>query len=601
MSVPAEATLVETDEDLGSRGTRWMRFLVRYIGPDAGVFERQLPFVCVYTLALLVVAVVPSVVTSGEWVSLGAAVAISVPLLGALVPWHRQRPTAQFVLPILQLVAVALLRTGTGGNSSMFGSMLFLPVVTLAGRPSRAGVVIGTVGVGAAVVVPVLLDVNVAITPSALLRSLFVAVVALTIGVIVHEATSRLRARNAALAGMQVEQMRLNARLQEDTIQLARLARANDSVRTQLVSVMDAVTEQAIIATDAEGTIELFNPGAEHLFGYGRDDAVGQLNLVALHERDELERRYVEIFGVDEATAREADDESLFAAVAAPTMFDGVLVLDWAFRRRDSSRGTMQLTITRRTDPDGSTVGYVMVATDVTAEREAARLKDQFVSLVSHELRTPLASVLSYTGLILDGPDPLTEEQHEFLVVIERNARRQLRLVSDLLLTAQLDAGTFSIRRGDVDLSDVARATVAAAAPGAEAARVVLAVQAGDVHVPGDAMRLEQVLANLVSNAVKFTPPGGTVDVRVEATPDGGATVEVADTGIGIPPDELDLLATRFFRASTATKLAIPGVGLGLLIAKAVVEAHGGTMSIVSRLGHGTTFTVELPGPSTPS
>ena len=302
------------------------------------------------------------------------------------------------------------------------------------------------------------------------------------------------------------------------------------------------------------------------------------------------------MFDVDAVAAAEADADSLFAAVAAPTLTAGVLVRDWTFRRHDDSGGTLQLAVTRRIDGHGSTIGYVVVAADVTTEREAARLKDQFVSLVSHELRTPLSSVLSYVDLILDGPDPLTDEQREFLLVVERNARRQLRLVSDLLLTAQLDAGRFTIAHQDVDLADVARATLAEAAPGAEGAGVTLHLEAEPVHVPGDAMRLEQVVANLVSNAVKFTPRDGRIDVRVSASPDGGAVVSVTDTGIGIPPDELDRLATRFFRATTATQRAIPGIGLGLSIAKAIVEAHGGELAIASRVGEGTTFSFTLPG-----
>ncbi|MDM7832317.1 sensor histidine kinase [Cellulomonas edaphi] len=588
--------LVESDEDLRSRGSRWLRALGRYIGPDAGVFERQLPFFLVFGVAMVVILFVPGVVTDRGRVVLAAGVAVAVLVSAWAVPWHRAHESAQMILPLMQLLAIALLRMGTGGNLSMFGSMVFIPIVLLAGRPSRLGALLGVLSVGVIVVVPVLLDPQAPVTGAAMGRSLFVMVVAGTITIIVHEATARLRARNAALAELQSTQLRLNAQLTLDAEALARLAHANDEAREQILSVMDAVTEQAIVATDAEGVIELFNRGAERLFQYPGTDVVGRMNLVKLQVREELEERYREAFDADGPSAAGAEDEDLFAAVAAPAI-GGVQVRDWTFRRRDGSTGTMQLSAARRTDVHGSTVGYVIVATDVTAEREASRLKDEFVALVSHELRTPLSSVLGYLELILDGPDPLTEEQREFLLVVERNARRQLRLVSDLLLSAQLDAGTFSIDHRDVDLGDVARATLAEAGPAAEAAGVVLGLHVPDpVHVPGDATRLEQVLANLVSNAVKFTPRGGWVDVRVERAPEGGARVAVSDTGIGIAPDELDGLATRFFRASSATQRAIPGVGLGLSIAKAVVEAHGGELTVTSRVGEGTTFTFTLPG-----
>ena len=588
--------LVETDDDLRSRGAPWLQALGRFVGPDAGVLERQLPFAVVYLCALLSMLVIPDVVTDSTMVVAASVITALTLVLAWVVPWHRAPESAQILLPVLQFAAIAMLRTGTGGVGSVFGSLVFLPVVMLAGRPGRAGVVVGTVGVAAVVEVPVLIDPNTPGTIYLFLRSLFVAVVAATMAVIVHEATSRLRARNGALADLQREQLRLNAQLQADATALAHLVRERESAYGHLVSVMDAVTEQAIVATDAEGLVEVFNPGAEHLFGCAADVVVGRRNLVTFYDRRELEERYVEVFGGDATAAAEADDEELFAAVAAPTRQAGVLVRDWQFHRQDGTGGTVQLSVTRRSDGQGSTIGYVVVASDVTAERDAARLKDQFVSLVSHELRTPLASVLSYVDLILDGPDPLTEEQREYLLVVERNARRQLRLVGDLLLSAQLDAGRFAIARGDVDLADVARATLAEAAPGAEAAGVALGLQDEAVHVQGDSTRLEQVLANLVSNAVKFTPRGGRVDVRVEAVAGGGARVSVTDTGIGIPPDEVDRLATRFFRASTATSRAIPGVGLGLSIAKAVVEAHGGELTIVSTVGEGTTFTFTLPG-----
>jgi len=588
--------LVETDDDLRSRGARWLRVLGRVIGPEAGVFERQLPFVLVYALALVALTVIPTILVDASSLWLGSAVAALVIVLAWALPWHRWPESAQIALPVLQFVAIALLRTGTGGVASPFGSILFLPAVMLAGRPGRAGVAVGTLGVAAVVEVPVILDAEAEVTTQLFLRSLFVAVVAGTVGIIVHEATSRLRARNAALAALQVEQLRLNEQLTADAEALASLVRETEASRAHLGSVMDAVTEQAIVATDADGVVEVFNPGAERMFGYTKDEVVGRRSLVSLFDHSQLEARYREVFEVDATAAADADEEALFAAVAAPTITSGVLVRDWTFRRHDGSCGTLQLAVTRRVDGKGSTIGYVVVAADVTLEREAARLKDQFVSLVSHELRTPLSSVLSYVDLILDGPDPLTDEQREFLLVVERNARRQLRLVSDLLLTAQLDAGRFTIAHQDVDLADVARATLAEAAPGAEGAGVSLRLEAEPVHVPGDAMRLEQVVANLVSNAVKFTPRGGRIDVRVAADPAGGAVVSVADTGIGIAPDELDRLATRFFRASTATQRAIPGIGLGLSIAKAIVEAHGGELTIASRVGDGTTFTFTLPG-----
>ena len=227
--------------------------------------------------------------------------------------------------------------------------------------------------------------------------------------------------------------------------------------------------------------------------------------------------------------------------------------------------------------------------------RELDGLKDEFVSLVSHELRTPLTSIRGYLELVLDGAaGSLTEEQERFLRVVERNADRLLGLVGDLLFVAQVDAGRLPVEFDDLDLAVVAAECVDGVRPAAEAKSLELIVDASPLAAKGDRGRLDQLLGNLVSNAVKFTPEGGRVTVRVSAQ-DESALIEVSDNGIGVPEAELGELFTRFFRSSTATENAIPGTGLGLVIAKAIAEAHGGQIAVESREGVGTTFKVTLP------
>ena len=224
------------------------------------------------------------------------------------------------------------------------------------------------------------------------------------------------------------------------------------------------------------------------------------------------------------------------------------------------------------------------------------RLKDEFVASVSHELRTPLTSIRGYLELIRDGDaGAVTSEQAQFLGIVDRNAERLLHLVGDLLFVAQVDAGSLNLEHADVDLSELARESVQSARPAAESKGVHLAVDA-DSPAPlrGDRARLAQLLDNLVSNAVKFTPAGGEVTVRVAQSTDR-VVAEVSDTGIGIPPDEQDRLFQRFFRTRAAHEAAIQGTGLGLVIVKAIAEAHGGTVSATSALGEGTTFRVDLP------
>jgi signal transduction histidine kinase len=229
------------------------------------------------------------------------------------------------------------------------------------------------------------------------------------------------------------------------------------------------------------------------------------------------------------------------------------------------------------------------------AELEADRLKDEFFALVSHELRTPLTSIIGYLELVLEDPEALDPQSSRFLQVVERNSRRLHRLVGDLLFVAQVEAGRLSLDTAAVPLDGVVSDCVEAARPRAEENGVVLRARTEDVgHMSGDGDRLGQMLDNLVSNALKFTPEGGTVDVYLARRGDS-AILEVRDSGIGIPKEEQDRLFQRFFRSSTATERAIPGVGLGLTISRAIVEAHGGTIAFDSEEGRGTTFKVELP------
>jgi signal transduction histidine kinase len=232
--------------------------------------------------------------------------------------------------------------------------------------------------------------------------------------------------------------------------------------------------------------------------------------------------------------------------------------------------------------------------------RELDRLKDEFVSLVSHDLRTPLTSILGYVDLILDEPS-VSEEHRQYLAIVARNTERLHRLVDDLLFAARLQSGRLELSLGQVDLVEVARHTVETLRPRAEAAGIELGLEEepdpdAAFSVLGEASRLAQLLDNLVSNAVKFTPSGGRVTVRVARREDR-ALVEVSDSGIGIPRGERDRLFERFFRASTVSERQIEGTGLGLYITKAIVEAHNGRITVESEEGEGTTFRVELPLP----
>jgi signal transduction histidine kinase len=239
--------------------------------------------------------------------------------------------------------------------------------------------------------------------------------------------------------------------------------------------------------------------------------------------------------------------------------------------------------------------GRLFVFRETTGERELERLKDEFLATVSHELRTPLTSIVGYAEALTAGDfGELAADQAEFIGVIERNANRLTRLVDDLLLTARIESHTLELYIEEVDAAALVADCAQGVTPYAESRGVRLVLETEPLRLRADTLRFTQLLNNLLSNGVKFTPDGGRVTVRTRVE-DGVGVIEVEDTGMGIPADEQDKLFERFFRSSVAHRRSIEGTGLGLVIAKAIAERHGGRIGFESQVGRGTTFRVELP------
>ncbi len=227
---------------------------------------------------------------------------------------------------------------------------------------------------------------------------------------------------------------------------------------------------------------------------------------------------------------------------------------------------------------------------------ELDRLKDEFVATASHELRTPLTSISGYLEMSLDpaeGNLPAATESH--LRIVQRNADRLSVLVEQLLFLARADSHALEIDRQRVDLEELLAEAAETARPAASAKDIALVVAANSVQpVLADRLQLVRIVENLVTNAVKFTPEGGSVRLAVRRDGDK-AVLEIADTGVGIPAAEQPELFNRFFRGTTAIERAIPGSGLGLAISQVIAEAHGSTIEVESAPGSGSTFRVALP------
>jgi PAS domain S-box-containing protein len=227
--------------------------------------------------------------------------------------------------------------------------------------------------------------------------------------------------------------------------------------------------------------------------------------------------------------------------------------------------------------------------------RKIDETRNQFLAIVSHELRTPLTSIVSLSELIRGEAEGLTPEGVRFLDIIERNADRLHRLVGDLLMLDRVEAGALPLDLAPVSVPDLSADAVRSASAGAAKQGVTIDITTGaGPAVLGDQRRLMQVLDNLIANAVKFSNRNSCV--HLSATCDGRTwRIDVADSGIGIPPDEAGQLFSRFVRASNARTAGLPGTGLGLSIVKALVEMHGGHAEVDSTLGRGSTFSVFLP------
>jgi PAS domain S-box-containing protein len=377
------------------------------------------------------------------------------------------------------------------------------------------------------------------------------------------------------------------------------------AAQRNLQAVLDAATEVAVIATDTQGVIRLFNRGAQKMLGYSAEEMIGSLPD-RLHIEAEVLARGEELSAL---FGRRIAGLDVFVAIARR---HGYEVRDWTYVRRDGSQLLVSLAITAVRDASGTLSGFLGIAIDQTQRLRAAELdlareraeaashaKSEFLSRVSHELRTPMNAILGYAQLIaLDRERALDTVQRERVLRIETAGWHLVKLIDDVLDLSRIESGRVQLSVESVDVGTVLAEAVRLLAPQASEREVSVALT-GSMAPPaslvlGDRTRLKQVFVNLLSNAVKYNVRGGSVELSLLDSDPAQLGVQVTDTGRGMDAQQLTRLFEPFDRLGLEST-DIEGTGIGLVITKRLVELMNGRIEVLSTPRGGSTFTVFLP------
>ncbi len=369
--------------------------------------------------------------------------------------------------------------------------------------------------------------------------------------------------------------------------------------------LVEGVSEYAIFLLDPNGRVATWNVGAERIKGYSASEIIGQ---------------HFSIFYPAEVKESGWTEHELRVAAEKGSFVD----TGWRVRK-DGTAFWANVTITALRDDGGRLIGYAKLTRDMTetkrveamelssqqrdemleaersariAAQRATRLKDEFLATLSHELRTPLNAILGWTQIVLRGELPNGPEAHRrAMEIIDRNARAQVQLIDDLLDLSRIMTGKIRLDLQQVSFTSVVQAAVDSAMPAADAKDIRLKTMLGASHdiISADSARLQQVVWNLLTNAIKFTPKGGQVHVIIQRV-NSHVELSVSDTGIGIPESYLAHVFDRFSQRDSSITRTYGGLGLGLAICKQLVELHGGSIRAASEgEGRGASFFVHLP------
>lgn len=525
------------------------------------VVINQLPLLASIVVALtLVAAVSPGTYTATPF-KVGLLLLAAASLAAVAVPWDRMFSQAYWVVPLLDFAAICGLYTGGRFAVTGLSFLCVFPVFWLAWSAAarRTAALLCFAATTVVVLTPLVLEGGTSAQElaSPLLIPFMMVGIFMTVTIVQQDTAAQHRRLASA-----------DARLHNSLKETRR--------RSQLLDGVLETVDVGVTALDAEGRIVLMN-------NRQRDNHI----LAGMEGRPEASDEAL-IFGLDQVTLLAPEQRPAYRAMMGESFSDVIVWVGEGERQR-------ALAVCARALRDkGRFAGSVLAYSDVTDMVNALNAREDFVSSVSHELRTPLTSIIGYLDLVLDDLDTGSVPAHvtSALQVAQRNAERLLLLVADLLTTA---SGTMHLHRTDTDVSELVRAALDAAQARSLAMGVVLHCACDEkLYARVDPDRISQVLDNLLSNAIKYSPDGGKVTISARAEGDQ-LVLEVEDAGIGMSEVDQREVFTKFFRTGQVKKAAIPGVGLGLVITKSIVEAHGGRISFESELRAGTTFRVELP------
>jgi len=349
----------------------------------------------------------------------------------------------------------------------------------------------------------------------------------------------------------------------------------------------------SIISTDPQGIIQSFNAAAERMLGYSAEEMVGRKTPEVIHDFNEVVKHAQEL-------SEELGEEIKpgFEVFVAKAKRGSSEEREWTYIRKNGSRFPVLLSVTPILDLRRRITGFLGIGSDITERKKSENIKNEFVSVVSHELRTPITSIRGALGLIAGGKGgKISEETKPLIEIALRNCEHLIELVNDILDLSKIESGKMEYHLKALPLYPLLEEALKTNQAFADKYGVSLQIKNHSSHpifVSVDSRRLLQVLTNLISNAVKFSPPKSTVTLELEVKGEK-AHVAVIDQGAGIPEDFYSKIFKKFNQAASANTRSQGGTGLGLAISKSIIESMGGEIGFRSKLGEGSAFFFELP------